>query len=100
FVVADKVSVVTAGVCGVAFDRENGVLLTFIAGGVFDSDGEFSGIVLYGHLLGAGGTPNAQIAHGSLLARERLLLRDGVPLVALRENRVSEIFPNVESACE
>jgi hypothetical protein len=97
FVVAHEMSV-TSGACGVAFDVKNDVFLVFEPASVFQRDREFPGIVMNGHLLGSGRTPNSKISERSFLAGKGFFLRDGIPFAALIEDGISKTFPNEKGA--
>src|SRR5690348_5450295 len=65
----------------------------FQASCVLQRNSTFSGIVMDGHLLCSGGTPNPEISERSFLKGERLFLRDRIPFVALRKNGVFKTLP-------
>jgi len=95
-----NVAIVAVGACAVAFDVKDDVLFMLEPACVDDSDYEFSGIKMHGHLLGFVGTPNPEIAHHGFLAGQSLFLRDGIPLVALLENQLLHALPNKERALD
>ena len=97
-VVADEAGVAAAVVLCITLDREDAVLLSEVASGVFDGDGVEFGIVVDVDVFCGDGAPDAEIAERSFLAGESFFLGDGIPLVALLENRFPQRFPDVERA--
>ena len=97
-IIADEASVAAAVVLCVTLDREDAVLLSEVACGVFDGDGEIFGIVVDVDVFCGGSAPDAEIAEGSFFAGESFFLGDGIPLVALLENRIAQRFPDVDRA--